>query len=167
MTDVLTPEQRRLNMSRVRGRDTVPEMRVRRGLHQLGFRYRVHAKELPGRPDLVLPRYRTAVLVHGCFWHGHGCRMTKMPVTRAEFWQQKIEGNIARDKTAIEGLRKTGWRTLVIWECALRGPTRLEEQDVFRRTAHFIRGYEPGHLEIHGVLGPGCGLKPHNLVKAD
>src|SRR5688500_15794308 len=97
MTDVLTPEQRRLNMSRVRGKDTKPEMLLRRGLHACGLRYRLHPKDVPGRPDLVFPRHGAVILVHGCFWHGHDCPLFKWPATRAEFWRKKIEGNRARD----------------------------------------------------------------------
>ena len=104
MTDVLTPQQRRLNMSRVRGRDTKPEMLIRRELHARGLRYRLHDRKLPGRPDLVFPKYRTALFVHGCFWHAHGCALSKLPVTRQEFWKQKLDGNGARDRKAIKAL---------------------------------------------------------------
>jgi DNA mismatch endonuclease (patch repair protein) len=143
MTDVLTPEQRSFNMSRVHGRNTAPELRVRRGLHALGLRFRLHPRELPGRPDLVLPRYRTAVFVHGCFWHAHGCHLSTMPATRIEFWRQKIEGNVARDQAAVAALHAAGWHVLVIWECALRGRGRLDDQELLSNAASFIRnGYE-------------------------
>ena len=108
MVDVLTPEQRRLNMSRIRGKDTKPELMLRRGLHALGLRFRLHRKDLPGRPDMVFPRYRAAVLVHGCFWHGHDCPLFKWPVTRREFWAVKIEGNRARDMRDLAGLAGAG-----------------------------------------------------------
>ena len=124
MTDVLTPEQRQLNMSRIRGKHTKPEMLLRQGLHARGLRYRLHVKELPGRPDLVLPRYHAAIFVHGCFWHGHDCPLFKLPATRREFWETKIQNNRARDVRDAEGLAIAGWRVLVIWECALRGPGR-------------------------------------------
>src|ERR1700731_2708856 len=127
MVDVLTPEQRSFNMSRIRGRDTKPELILRRGLHTLGFRFRLHRKDLPGRPDLVFPARRTVIFVHGCFWHGHHCPMCRMPVTRSAFWQTKIEGNRNRDRRAISDLVAAGWRVLVVWECALRGPARLSE----------------------------------------
>src|ERR1700719_1649815 len=97
MGDVLTPEQRRLNMSRIRGRDTKPELLLRRGLHAAGLRFRLHTERLPGRPGLVFPRYRAAILVHGCFWHGHDCPLFKLPATRSEFWASKIAGNRTRD----------------------------------------------------------------------
>src|SRR5690348_568698 len=109
MADVLTPEQRRLNMSRIKGRNTALELRVRRGLHACRFRFRLHAKELPGRPDLVLPRWRTGVFVHGCFWHGHGCHLSTLPATRTAFWQHKIVGTIARDHAAVAALHAAGW----------------------------------------------------------
>ncbi|TXC66171.1 DNA mismatch endonuclease Vsr [Piscinibacter aquaticus] len=125
MTDVLTAEQRQLNMSRIRGRDTRPEMLVRQGLHARGLRYRLHDRKLPGRPDLVFPRHGAVLFVHGCFWHAHGCALSKLPATRQDFWKQKLEGNAARDRRAIDALQAAGWRVLVIWECALRGPARL------------------------------------------
>jgi DNA mismatch endonuclease, patch repair protein len=144
MVDVLTPEQRQLNMSRVRGRDTKPEMTIRRGLHARGLRYRLHDKRLPGRPDLVFPRFRVAVFVHGCFWHSHGCGLSKLPATRQDFWKQKLEGNAARDLAAINTLRSLGWRVLVVWECALRGPRRMNSDDAIEWAARYIKsGSEP------------------------
>lgn len=130
MADVLTVEQRRLNMSRIRGKDTKPELMLRRGLHAMGLRYRLHRKDLPGRPDMVFPRYRAAIMVHGCFWHGHGCPLFKWPATRQEFWQAKIEGNRTRDARDLAGLAAAGWRVLVVWECALKGPHRRPADSV-------------------------------------
>jgi DNA mismatch endonuclease (patch repair protein) len=139
MPDVLTPEQRRLNMSRVRGRDTKPEMLIRRGLHATGLRYRLHDRQLPGRPDLVFPKYRTVLFIHGCFWHAHGCALSKLPATRQEFWQKKLADNAARDHRAIEALHASGWRVLLVWECALRGLGRRTEDDVVAAVASGIR----------------------------
>ena len=130
MTDVLTPEQRRFNISRIRGKNTKPEMVLRRALHALGFRFRLHRSDLPGCPDLVFPRLRAVVFVNGCFWHGHDCPMFKLPATRTEFWAQKIAGNRDRDRRALEALAATGWRTMVIWECTLKGAKRLPVEDV-------------------------------------
>src|SRR4051812_8555177 len=110
MTDVLSPAQRRLNMSRIRGRDTKPEMVVRRGLHALGLRFRLHDRALPGRPDLVLAKFGAAVFVHGCFWHSHGCSLSKLPQTRPDFWREKLRRNAARDRKAVESLLTAGWR---------------------------------------------------------
>lgn len=139
MADVLTAEQRQLNMSRIRARDTKPEMLIRRGLHARGLRYRLHDRSLPGRPDLVFPKFHTAVFVHGCFWHAHGCALSKLPATRQDFWKKKLEGNAARDRKAIEGLQAAGWRVLVIWECALRGPGRLIDSRALDSAACYIR----------------------------
>lgn len=138
MVDVLTTEQRRLNMSRIRGKDTKPEMILRRGLHAMGFRYRLHRKGLPGKPDLVFPRYRAVIFVHGCFWHGHGCPIFKLPATRTEFWRVKIAANQERDRSAIEALQKAGWRVLIVWECAFRGAQKRRPGEVIEECADFL-----------------------------
>lgn len=110
-------------MSGIRSRDTKPELALRRALHAFGFRYRLHVRELPGRPDIVLPRFRTVVQVHGCFWHRHeGCRYTTSPATRAEFWDRKFAANVERDRRNHEALIGAGWRVAIIWECALKLP---------------------------------------------
>jgi DNA mismatch endonuclease (patch repair protein) len=126
MTDVHTPEQRSFNMSSIRGRDTGPEMRVRRLLHQAGFRYRLHRKDLPGKPDLVFPRARTVVFVHGCFWHMHRCKLGKpVPATNHDFWAQKRRSNVDRDKRNRALLKKAGWHVVEIWECQTRDDAAL------------------------------------------
>lgn len=108
-------------MSRIRAKDTTPEMLFRRGLHAHGLRFRLHPRDLPGKPDVVLPRFRAVVFVHGCFWHAHeGCRNFKIPSTRSEFWQAKLLGNRVRDQKDVEKLRVEGWRVAIVWECALR-----------------------------------------------
>lgn len=150
MADVLTPAQRRLNMSRIRGRDTKPELLVRRGLHGRGFRYRLHRRDLPGSPDLVFPGRRAVVFVHGCFWHGHGCPMCKAPATRPEFWASKTAANRARDLAAVKRLGEAGWRVLVVWECALRGPARLPEGEVLDACAAFLSSEVPSR-ELAGA----------------
>lgn len=127
MTDVHTPEQRSYNMSRITGRDTKPEMLVRRMLHAAGFRYRLHVKDLPGKPDLVFPRARLVVFVHGCFWHMHRCKYGKpVPATNSDFWSQKRAGNAARDKIHRAALCAAGWKVAEIWECQTRDPSKLE-----------------------------------------
>ncbi|HVZ06567.1 very short patch repair endonuclease [Rhodopila sp.] len=138
--DVLTPEQRQHNMSRIRGRDTKPEMLLRRQLHAAGLRFRLHASGLPGRPDMVFPRHRAAIFVHGCFWHGHNCPLFKLPSTRAEFWSAKISGNRDRDFRTIAALREAGWRVLIVWECSLKGPGRLTVAEAVDFCAAFVRG---------------------------
>lgn len=139
MTDVLTPAQRRFNMSRIRSKDTKPELLLRRGLHALGFRFRVHRRDLPGCPDLTFPRFRAALFVHGCFWHGHNCVMFKLPATRTEFWSAKIAGNRKRDNRVLEELSARGWRTLIIWECTLRGPAKPPVDRVLDQIAEWLR----------------------------
>jgi len=149
MSDVLTPEQRRFNMSRVRAKDTKPEMMLRRGLHSLGFRYQLHRRDLAGCPDLTFPRYKAVVFVHGCFWHGHNCHLFKVPETRTEFWLNKISHNAERDKNAAAVLLRTGWRALTVWECALRGRGKRNLDSVLQRAASFLTGKRK-LLEVKG-----------------
>lgn len=125
-TDMLTPEQRSFNMSRIRGRDTGPELTLRRALHARGLRYRVHVRNLPGTPDIVFPSRRVAIFVNGCFWHGHDCPKAVTPKTNEAFWREKIAQTRARDRAVQAALQRDGWRTLNVWECALRGRARLE-----------------------------------------
>lgn len=150
MADVLTSEQRRFNMSRIRGRNTKPELVLRRGLHARGLRFRLHRKDLPGCPDLVFPCFHAVVFVHGCFWHRHECPLFKAPETRAEFWLKKISGNVERDKKAVEALRHEGWRVLIIWECALKGRGRLETETLLERAESFLMGTRTT-LELKGT----------------
>ncbi|MEX2336302.1 MAG: very short patch repair endonuclease [Fulvivirga sp.] len=132
MADVHEPETRlpvgqvrSYNMSRIKGKDTKPEMLVRKFLFSNGFRYRLHDKKLPGKPDLVLPKYKTVIQVHGCFWHGHkGCKYFVVPKTRTKWWKEKIEGNIERDQIAEKKLKSEDWKVIVIWECELKPDKR-------------------------------------------
>ncbi|WP_108471865.1 very short patch repair endonuclease [Rhodanobacter thiooxydans] len=121
MADTLSREQRSMAMSRIRSRDTTPELLVRRAFWSEGLRFRLHARNLPGRPDIVLRRWNAAVFVHGCFWHRHeGCPLFRLPATRPEFWEPKLQANQRRDARAIHELSEAGWRVLVVWECALK-----------------------------------------------
>jgi len=129
-------------MSGIRGKDTKPEITVRKGLHARGFRYRLHDKTVAGKPDLILPRYRAAIFVHGCFWHQHGCHLFKMPSTRREFWKDKLAANRKRDANVRAALLNSGWRILTIWECALKGRTRLEFAEVIDVASTWITGQE-------------------------
>lgn len=128
MTDTLSPQARAERMSRVRGRDTKPEMQVRRMLHAMGYRYRLHAKELPGRPDIVFRNRRKTIFVHGCFWHRHpdsACRLARLPKSRLDFWLPKLEGNRVRDIANVEKLLGQGWQVLIVWECELDNKEQL------------------------------------------
>jgi DNA mismatch endonuclease (patch repair protein) len=113
-------------MSGIRSKDTKPELQVRKALHRKGYRYRLHDPKLPGKPDIVLPKYGAVILVNGCFWHGHACHLFKWPSTRKDFWRSKITRNAEKDRETSDALTAAGWRVLVVWECALRGRHRLE-----------------------------------------
>lgn len=128
--DRLSPEKRSAQMSRIRSADTKLELLVRRGLHARGLRYRLGGAGLPGRPDIVLPKHRVVVFVNGCFWHGHNCPLYRLPKTRPDFWADKIEKNRARDFRVMEELSLQGWRSLVVWECSLRGAKQEERESV-------------------------------------
>ena len=126
MTDIVDQQTRSRMMAGIRGKDTKPELALRRTLHARGFRFRLHSKTVHGRPDLVLPKYRAIVFVHGCFWHRHeGCGYASTPATRSEFWQAKFAANVARDSSVRGALLDEGWRVATIWECALRKPEQV------------------------------------------
>jgi len=126
VTDIVDQQTRSRMMAGIRGKDTKPELALRRALHARGFRFRLHSKAVHGRPDLVLPKYRAVVFVHGCFWHRHeGCRYTTTPSTRQEFWQGKFAANVARDAAVRGRLLEEGWRVATVWECALRKPDQI------------------------------------------
>ena len=134
MTDTLTPLERGRRMAAVRAKDTKPEMIVRQLLHRLGYRYRLHRRDLPGTPDLVFPSRRAVIFVHGCFWHRHeGCALARLPKSRLEFWRDKLEGNRLRDQKQMNELIAMGWRVLVVWECELKDGEALT-----RRLRHFL-----------------------------
>jgi DNA mismatch endonuclease (patch repair protein) len=122
MSDIVSPATRSRMMSGIQAKNTRPEMLVRRLLHSEGYRFRLHRKDLPGTPDIVLPKFKIAIFVHGCFWHSHsGCNLAKVPATRSEFWTAKLRANVTRDNAAAEKLNAIGWRVLCVWECATRG----------------------------------------------
>jgi DNA mismatch endonuclease (patch repair protein) len=128
MADVHSKETRSYNMSRIRSKNTKPEMLVRRFLHKNGFRYRLHVKNLPGKPDIVLPKYKTVIFIHGCFWHGHeGCKYYVVPKTRTEWWLNKIQGNAKNDTKSEALLKEAGWKIIKIWECELK-KTSIDER---------------------------------------
>ena len=149
MTDVVDKKTRSRMMSGIKGKDTKPELLVRKGLFSKGFRYRLHDKRLPGKPDLVFPKYNAVIFVHGCFWHGHGCILFKWPRTRKTFWRDKITGNRARDEKNVSALLSDGWRVLQIWECALKGAKRKKIDVIISRAEKWLTG-KPKHAEIRG-----------------
>ena len=127
--DSLTPERRSWNMSRIKSGNTKPERLVRSLLHRMGYRFRLHRKDLPGRPDIVLPKYSRVVLVHGCYWHRHpGCRLAYTPKSNLEFWQAKFNENVCRDERQNRQLSELGWRVVTVWECETREPATLAER---------------------------------------
>jgi DNA mismatch endonuclease (patch repair protein) len=123
--------------------NTRPEMIMRRGLHALGYRYRLHERSLPGKPDLVFPRRRAVIFVNGCFWHGHDCHLFRWPATRPEFWRDKIGGNVRRDVTTREKLHALDWRVADVWECTVKGRARWPIEEVLARCVTFLEGDEP------------------------
>jgi DNA mismatch endonuclease (patch repair protein) len=139
MSDNVSPEVRSRMMAGIRGKDTKPEMLVRHMLHESGFRYRLHRKDLPGKPDIVLPKYSAVILVHGCFWHGHDCRFFKLPDTRTDWWADKLDQNRIRDLRNMQGLRDAGWRVLIVWECAMRDPGAIPPDRLVSMISTWLR----------------------------
>jgi DNA mismatch endonuclease (patch repair protein) len=136
MADVHDKKTRSYNMSRIRSAHTKPEMLVRKFLHAQGFRYKLHDKKLPGWPDIVLPKYKTVIFVHGCFWHGHNnCRYSVVPKTRTEWWAKKISGNKTNDEKTIKVLKKKGWKILIIWGC------QLKPSEINKTSKRLLRGF--------------------------
>lgn len=150
MPDRVDAQTRSRIMSSIGSKNTVPELMIRKGLHARGFRYRLHSSNVPGKPDLMLPRYNALIFVHGCFWHGHDCHLSGIPKTRTEFWTSKLERNRRRDTEVRNALLKAGWRILVIWGCSLKGRQRLDLEDVLDQAAAWIRGKEQEY-EIEGT----------------
>lgn len=150
MADIVTPAKRSEMMSGIKGKNTKPEIFVRKLLFSLGYRYRLGRKDLPGKPDIVLPKYNAVIFVHGCFWHGHEkCRLFRMPKSRQEFWGKKISGNIIRDETSMARLQQLGWRICVIWECALKGAGRIETEELTSRLSGWLLS-DVGKKNIRG-----------------
>ena len=149
MADVVTAAVRSRMMSGIRSKNTKPELIVRKGLHALGFRYKLHDRLLPGKPDIVLPRHRAVVFAHGCFWHGHDCHLFKVPSTRTDFWLAKIARNRVVDEHAGLALTAAGWRQAIVWECALKGRAHLPLESVLACCAEWIRSGE-GNIEVRG-----------------
>lgn len=136
-------------MAGIRSTNTRPELLLRKGLHAQGFRFRLHDRSLPGKPDIVLPRYHAVIFAHGCFWHGHDCHLFKWPATRPEFWRTKIGRNREVDQRTDAALADAGWRQAIVWECALKGRTRLPLEEVISACADWLRS-DRQRIEIRG-----------------
>lgn len=135
MPDIFAPEKRHETMQNVKTKNTAPEIKLRSLLHKNGFRFRVNRKDLPGKPDIVLPKYRAVIFVHGCFWHGHDCPRGQRPQTNADFWNQKIDRNVIRDKSDVSLLESLGWRVLIVWECEIK---KKNEAVLLSRVKEFL-----------------------------
>lgn len=162
MTDTVDRQTRSKMMSAVRAKNTKIETEIRRRLFAQGFRYRLHARDLPGRPDMVLPKYSTVIFVHGCFWHYHGCHLSSIPGTRRSWWKKKLEDNARRDSEVVFELRNLGWRILIVWECGFRRPktNRAEALDtIAARAGGFLKSTRR-LLEIPRLPGGRKGLEP-------
>ena len=150
MADIVDSATRSRMMSGIRGKNTKPEIIIRKLLFNAGFRYRLHVKDLPGKPDIVLPKYHAVIFIHGCFWHGHDCPLFKMPSTRGEFWKSKIARTKKLDAEAQAKLADIGWRVGAVWECALKGVGRHHQEDLLEEISGWLQGNE-GKLEITGT----------------
>lgn len=152
MIDQPCSEHRHWNMSRIKGKNTKPELLVRSILHLHGYRFRLHVATLPGKPDIVLPKYKVAIYVHGCFWHMHGCNNSRIPATRHDWWKEKLESNVQRDKRNIYDLTTLGWKVLVIWECQFRRLSQMQlkisEENLIRNLVNVIGSDTSGSYMI-------------------
>lgn len=148
MTDVVDAATRSRMMAGIRGKNTRPELVVRKGLHSLGVRFRLHDRSLPGNPDIVLARYRGVIFVHGCFWHAHRCDAFRMPASRTTFWESKLTSNVGRDQRKIRDLRAAGWRVAVIWECATRRSLREGSVELFEIVHSWLAECDEPYIEI-------------------
>ncbi len=149
MADVVSPQKRSEMMSGIRGKNTKPEQFVRKALHAQGYRFRLHRKDLPGKPDLVLTKYNAVIFVHGCFWHRHNCHLFKWPKSRPDFWRTKINKNCENDEKTLDALQEQDWRVLIVWECAIKGKERLEPDRIIEEITGWLSSDEQYH-EIKG-----------------
>lgn len=150
MTDVHSPAVRSKNMRAIQSTNTKPELKIRSALHKRGFRYRLNYSGLPGKPDLVLKKYRAAIFVHGCFWHQHSCELFKWPASKREFWKSKLTQNRIRDLSNEAKLAGLGWRTVIVWECSLKGRNRKPLDEIVDTIANWLISMNCHHLEIQG-----------------
>ena len=151
MADIVSPAKRSEMMAGIKSTNTKPEIALRKALFAIGFRYRLHDKRLPGKPDLVFPKYKAAIFIHGCFWHGHSCPLFKMPSTRPEFWQKKIERNREVDRSSTQKLLDKSWRVGVVWECAIRGKKKRNFIEVIEACKNWLTS-DADSFEIRGYV---------------
>jgi DNA mismatch endonuclease (patch repair protein) len=150
MADIVSPALRSKMMAGIRNKNTKPELIIRSGLHSRGFRFRLRSSGMPGKPDLVFPKYKAVIFVNGCFWHGHDCHLFRLPSTATDFWSEKISKNRTRDEKNRNQLQQTGWRTMTIWECALKGKNRLPHDGLMEEISKWLHSTSI-NLEIQGV----------------
>jgi DNA mismatch endonuclease, patch repair protein len=156
VADIVDARTRSRMMRGIGHKNTQPELSIRHALHRRGFRYRLHAKNLPGKPDLVFPQVKAAIQVHGCFWHAHDCKLFKLPSTRRAWWKKKIYGNRARDERVATALVAAGWRTMTIWECALKGKSPAQLEAVVNRVVRWLNS-KSRRAAIIGAPAKGSG----------
>lgn len=154
MTDIVSQGKRSSMMAGIKGKNTRPEIAIRKELHIRGYRYKLHSKELPGKPDLVFPKFRTVVFVHGCFWHKHNCHLFKWPSTRRDFWVEKINSNARRDETHKLQLFANRWKIVIIWECAIKGKSRVPLPEIADLTIAALHNHDSHFTEIAGDQNP-------------
>lgn len=153
LVDIVTPTKRSEMMAGIKGKNTKPEILVRKLLHSLGFRFRLHNASLPGKPDIVLAKHRTVVFVQGCFWHGHAnCPIFRLPKSRTQFWADKINGNIRRDESSKDELIQKGWKVLYVWECAIKGRCRLSEVQLYQEICEGLKSGSSNFKEVRGLM---------------
>ncbi|MYM63841.1 DNA mismatch endonuclease Vsr [Pseudomaricurvus sp. HS19] len=150
MADVHNPEVRSRNMSAIRGKNTKPELHIRRLLHSKGFRFRLNRRDLPGKPDIVLPRYKAAIMVHGCFWHVHKCAAFHWPASRTQWWKEKLTSNQKRDLQNSAALAAQGWRIAVVWECSIKGKYRLSDEELTSKLTSWLTSGTQ-RIELRGL----------------
>lgn len=152
MADVVSPQKRSEMMSGIKAKDTKPEIFVRKALFRKGYRYRIHNKSLPGKPDIVLAKYKVAIQINGCYWHGHeDCPLFRLPKSKTEFWDKKIKSNITRDERSLDLLAKRGWRVVIVWECAIKGKDRIDPANLLSQIESFIKSKNRTFLSIRGI----------------